>query len=135
MADEWNPEAEIKNELLDRLPPEILETFTPEQRAALWGAAKPITWRHHPIDIRISLPLLRARLFVAVVAGGERRSPDRRRRDSRTHPFFTATNLVFLVAMFVIAVAVGSVLTDVLQWVTDQLSLSAPVATGIVQPK
>ena len=27
--------------LLDRIPPEVAETFTPAQRAALWSAVKP----------------------------------------------------------------------------------------------
>lgn len=135
MANEWNPETSVSNELLDRLPPEILETFTPEQRAALWGAAKPSTWRRHPIDIRLSVPFFSMRIFMAVVSGAERRSPGRRRRDARTHPFFTATNLIFLIAMFVAAVAIGSVLTDVLQWLTDTLNLTVPTATGVLQPK
>jgi len=135
MADEWNPEVDVKNEILDRLPPEILDTFTPEQRAALWGAAKPSTWRRHPIDIRLSVPLLGSRLFLAIVSGVERRSPDRRRRDSQTHPLLTGSNIFFLIVIFAVALAVGSVLTDILRWLTDAFSLTAPMATGIVQPK
>jgi hypothetical protein len=135
MADDWNPETEVSNELLDRLPPEILETFTPEQRAALWGAAKPSSWRHHPIDIRVSLPLFGFRLFMAVVAGIERRSSGRRRRDARLRPFLTVSNILFLAAMFVIAVAVGSVLTDVLDWLNTEFNAITPTAGGMVGPK
>ena len=135
MAGDWDPETDVSNEFLERLPPEILETFTPEQRAALWGAAKPSSWRYHPIDIRLSLPLLRARLFLAVVSGIERRSSSRRRRDIQVRPLFTAANIIFLVAMFVVAVALGSVLTDVINWLADRFSMIAPAAKGVVVPK
>jgi hypothetical protein len=135
MADEWNPETSVSNELLDRLPPEVLETFTPEQRAALWGAAKPSSWRHHPIDIRISLPFFGFRLFMTVISGLERRSFNRRRRDSRTHPFFTLSNVIFLAVMFIGAVALGSVLTDLLHWLTEVFDLTVPAATGVLAPK
>jgi hypothetical protein len=135
MADDWKPEADVSNELLERLPPEVLETFTPEQRSALWGAAKPSSWRHHPIDIRISLPLFGGRLFMAVVAGAERRSGSRRRRDARIRPFLTVSNVIFLAVMFVIAVGIGSVLTDMLNWLTNEFNTVAPAASGLVTPK
>lgn len=135
MAGDWNPETDVSNEFLERLPPEVLETFTPEQRSALWSAAKPSSWRYHPIDIRLSVPLLGSRLFLTVVSGIERRSGSRRKRDSRVRPFFTAGNLVFLVAMFVAAVALGSVLTDVLDWLTHAFDQITPAAKGVVVPK
>lgn len=135
MADDWNPETDVSNELLDRLPPEVLETFTPDQRAALWGAAKPSSWRHHPVDLRISIPIGGGRLFMAVVAGAEKRSGSRRRRDSRIRPFFTASNVIFLAVLFLIAVGIGSVLTDVLNWLTNEFNIMAPTASGVVGPK
>lgn len=135
MAGDWNPETDVSNEFLERLPPEILETFTPEQRAALWGAAKPSSWRYHPIDIRISLPLPGSRLFLAIVSGIERRSGSRRRRDLRVRPLFTAANIIFLVIVFAVAVAIGSVLTDAINWLSDEFSLIAPAAKGVVVPK
>ncbi len=135
MAEDWNPETEVSNELLDRLPPEVLETFTPEQRSALWGAAKPSSWRHHPIDMRVSLPLFGGRIFMAVVAGAERRSGGRRRRDAHMRPFFTPSNVIFLAAMFLIAVAVGAVLTDALNWLTSEFNTISPAASGPVAPK
>jgi hypothetical protein len=133
--DEWNPEPDVSNELLDRLPPEILETFTPDQRAALWGAARPSTWRAHPVDIRLSIPLGIGNLFFAVVSGVERRTRGRVKRDTRTHPFLTPANLIFLVVLFAIAVGLGSVLTEALDWITAQIDALTPSAKGIVAPK
>jgi len=135
MAEDWNPEHDVSNELLDRLPPEVLETFTPDQRAALWGAAKQSSWRAHPIDIRISLPLGFGNLFFAVVSGLERRTRGRVKRDARAHPFLTPANIFFLIALFAIAVGLGTVLTDLLDWVSDQLHAIAPSAGGTVAPK
>jgi hypothetical protein len=135
MAEDWNPEQDVTNDLLDRLPPEVLDTFTPEQRAALWGAAKPSTWKAHPIDIRLSLPLGFGNLFFAVVSGLERRSRGRVKRDARSHPFLTPANLIFLVVLFAIAVALGSVLTDVLDWFSAQIAHLTPSAGGVVAPK
>ncbi|HEY1722201.1 MAG TPA: hypothetical protein VGG27_13220 [Magnetospirillaceae bacterium] len=135
MADDWNPEEDVSNELLERLPAEVLETFTPEQRAALWGAVKPSSWRYHPIDIRASLPLFGNRLFFVAVGGIERRSGNRRRRDARLRPFFTGSNVVFLAVMFLIAVGIGAVLSDVLDWFTNEFNVVAPVAHGLVDGK
>jgi len=135
MADDWNPEQDVVNELLDRLPPEVLETFTPDQRAALWGAAKPSTWRRHPVDIRISIPLVGTNLFFAVLSGIERRGRTRRVRDSRSHPFFTTANVIFLVILFAISVGLGAALTDILDWVSAQITFLAPSAGGVVEPK
>ena len=135
MAEDWNPEQDVRNDLLDRLSPELLETFTPEQRAALWGAAKPSTWRSHPIDIRISLPLGFGHLFFAVVSGIERRSRSRVKRDSRSHPLMTMPNFIFLAALFIVAVGLGSVLTEVLDWVSSQIGGLTPMASGVVAPK
>src|SRR5208282_3909864 len=135
MAEEWNPEQDVTNDLLDRLPPEVLETFTPEQRAALWGAARPASWKAHPIDIRVSMPLGFGNLFFAVVSGLERRSRGRVKRDSRSHPFLTPANVIFLIVLFVVAVALGSVLTEVLDWLSAQIALLTPSASGVVAPK
>lgn len=99
--------------LLDRVPPEVAETFTAEQRAALWNAAKPISWRRHPINLRLSFPLLGARYFITVVGGVEKRSTERRLRERRMFPLRTAGNILFLLGIggaFYLAAVLGIVL-------------------------
>jgi len=86
-------------DLLARLPPEILESLTPEQRAALWKASKSGTWKRHAINIRLSLPLFGHRMFLTIVGGADRRAPDRVRRESRFHPLRTAGNALFLISV------------------------------------
>lgn len=86
--------------ILANLPPEVVESFTPEQRAALWRASTPMSWRRFPIDLRLSLPFGRRRYFLTLVAGPERRAPERRRREETLHPWVTRLNLLFLLCLF-----------------------------------
>ena len=51
----------------------------------------PDNWRPHPLDIRVSLPLLSG-WYVAVVSGRERRSPERRAREWQKRPPGTSLN-------------------------------------------
>lgn len=99
--------------LLDRVPPEIADSFTPEQRAALWNAAKPISWRRHPINIRLSFPMAGGRYFITVVGGGEKRSEERRLRERCMFPLRTMGNILFLLGVgggFTLAAVLGLVL-------------------------
>ncbi|HLN23806.1 MAG TPA: hypothetical protein VK558_07455 [Patescibacteria group bacterium] len=88
-------------DLLARLPPEVLDSLTADQRAALWQASKSGTWKRHAINIRLSLPLFGRRMFLTIVGGSDRRAPDRVRRESRFHPFRTTGNALFLIAVAV----------------------------------
>ncbi|TVP68180.1 MAG: hypothetical protein EA342_06705 [Leptolyngbya sp. LCM1.Bin17] len=62
------------NRLLQTMPPAIAASFTPTQREALQQALVAHAWRRHPLDIRLTLPLLVTRLYVVLLAGEERRS-------------------------------------------------------------
>jgi len=87
--------------LLERLPSEVLESFTAEQRAALWQASKPMTWRRHPINLRMTayVPLLGHRTFLTVVGGMEKRERGRVVRERRLYPLRTAGNVLFLLGL------------------------------------
>lgn len=87
--------------LLERLPSEVMESFTPEQRAALWQASKPMTWRRHPINLRLTavVPFLGHRYFLTVVGGMEKRDHGRVVRERRMFPLRTAGNILFLLGL------------------------------------
>lgn len=85
--------------LFSKLSDEVLDSFTPEQRAALYQAAKSPTWRRYPVNIRLSLPVLGHRYFLTVVSGRERRNPDRIRRESVVNPLGTFGNMLFLMGV------------------------------------
>ena len=96
--------------LLANLPEAVIDSFTPEQKAALWNAAKPISWRKHPINIRMTFPFFGGRYFVTIVGGFERRSIDRIDRDRSMHPLRTAGNVLFMLGVggaFYLAAVVG----------------------------
>lgn len=54
--------------------------------------------QHHPVDLRMTLPLPGHPVFVSVLAGRERRSPERRWRERRLHPLHTLGNIVFMLS-------------------------------------
>lgn len=85
--------------LMDRLPVEVINSFTPAQRAALWNAAKPTSWRRHPIHIRLSFPFVGGNIFLTVVGGLEKRSGERRARERRMFPLRTMGNILFLLGL------------------------------------
>lgn len=89
----------VLEQLLERLPPQVLDSFTPDQRAALWVAANPTSWRRHPIHVRLSFPFFGDHFFLTVVGGMERRSEERVSRESQMFPMRTPGNLMFLLGL------------------------------------
>ena len=51
-----------------------------------------------PVNIRVTIPFVPRPIFVAVIAGTERRSAARRRLERARHPLATWGNLAILVA-------------------------------------
>ncbi len=49
----------------------------------------------HPINLRLSIPLLFKRYYVTIVVGEERRRPKRLSAERRKHPVVTRGNLFF----------------------------------------
>lgn len=99
--------------LFDRIPAEVAGSFTDAQRAALYSAVKPTTWRRHPINIRLSFPFFGGRYFITVVGGPEKRGAERLHRERRMFPFRTMGNILFLLGVggaFYLALAFGMVL-------------------------
>lgn len=99
--------------LFDRIPAEVAATFTERQRAALYSAVKPTTWRRHPINIRLSFPFLGGEYFITVVGGPEKRDKDRLAREHRVFPFRTVGNIMFLLGVggaFYLAAVLGIVI-------------------------
>jgi len=86
--------------LLDRLPANIRAQLSPEVSAAIADAAsQPI--ESHPVDIRLSVPLPFRRFYLAVLAGGERRSPQRLDSESRRRRLVRAANVVFVITLLI----------------------------------
>ena len=52
----------------------------------------------HPVNIRLSIPLLFGRYYVTIMAGKERRSSERLASERKKHPFMKLGNLVVMAA-------------------------------------
>jgi hypothetical protein len=85
--------------VFDRMPPWIVDTLTPEQKEAVYLAIRPPEWKFHPINIRISIPLIGRRYYLTLVGGEDGRSAARRQHDRHRYPLRTAANLLFITAL------------------------------------
>jgi hypothetical protein len=78
--------------LLNRMSPAIVDSFSDEQLEAIRSAL--VNPAHHPVNIRLSIPLLFKRFYFVVLAGPERRS--RIRLKAERFPLWTPANTIFL---------------------------------------
>ncbi len=51
---------------------------------------------HHPVNIRLSIPLFARRYYLTVIAGKELRGTERLAEEREKHPLATTANMVFL---------------------------------------
>lgn len=95
-----------ENWLFSRLPDQVARTLTPEQRAAIHQIVMTSAGRP-PVNIRVSFPLAKWRIYLALLAGRERRNDERRAKDRVHHPLQTLGNFFFalgLAMLFYLAV-------------------------------
>ena len=85
---------------LARIPRDIAQSFSDAQLEAIVAAFGTRRWRDHPIDIRLTIPLVGRAYYLVVLAGAERRSRRRRRAERTAHPFVTLGNAIFAPVFF-----------------------------------
>lgn len=73
----------------------------------LSGGDDPTTWVSHPIDIRLSLPFIASRFYFTIVAGREKRRPDRRLDDRSDYPLMTLGNALFGLGVTTLFMLIG----------------------------
>jgi hypothetical protein len=109
------------DQLLARLPRDVLDSLTPEQTTAIRKAVDERIWKDdHYTNIRLTIPFPWRPIYLAVVAGGERRNRIRRQSLRLQHPLRTFGNLVFAAAgaaSVLVTAAVGVlVLSSILEF-------------------
>ena len=87
-------------QIIERIPLELKESFTQEQLEALRGAIAHLSWRRHIVDIRLSW----LGIYLVVVGGQERRSNKRLRMEKESHPIWTAANILAFLFISVVLV-------------------------------
>lgn len=85
-------------QIVERIPLELKESYTPEQLDAFRDAIAHLSWRRHIVDIRLS----GLGMYWVMLAGQERRSNKRLRIERRDYPLWTAPNLLVFLTMFAI---------------------------------
>ena len=84
-------------------PADVAPTFSQAQLLAIKDFVINNRYRQ-AVDIRWSVPLIWFRFFIVVLAGSERRSPERRAADRAARPILTWSNvlviLIFLAMLF-----------------------------------
>ena len=85
------------------LAPNVRDSLSAEQLRAIRAAAEKNPWENHPVDLRFSLPTPFGRVYLALIAGRERRSAARRAMDRDRFPLLTLGNLVLLAAFLGLA--------------------------------
>ena len=73
----------------------VRRTLTPEQRTAIEAAVRKSSAHAQPADVRLHL----GKYFVRIIAGKERRSPDRLKEDLKNNPIFARKNTA-VIAVF-----------------------------------
>jgi len=81
--------------------PAVIDAAEPYAAAAPNTEAGRREWDQHPINIRMSLPLLIGRYYVTLVAGKERRRPARLEAERQKHRLDTGANttLIFVAGL------------------------------------
>ena len=94
----------IITKLLDKVPADMRESFSPDQLLALKVALGGRTWGAHALDMRWTLKLWRWQYYFVVLAGRNRRTlTDRERQVQRLGM------AVFLTTFLLMSTAVGLV--------------------------
>ena len=98
----------------ERLPPHIHAGLTAEQRTAIAGAVGQRQGAPPSINIRLSFPVPPGRVYLAIMAGRDRRGQGRRQEDRRQNPLRTMGNTIFVIAASVVfyALAAGILLAS-----------------------
>ena len=94
----------IKDRLLKRMDRDIAKSFSEVQLCELERVLTSQTTKRPPIDVRITVPFFWHRVFVTFLAGPERRSARRLKKERGKHTLWTLANIctfVFVLLFFI----------------------------------
>ncbi|BAY99264.1 hypothetical protein NIES37_32430 [Tolypothrix tenuis PCC 7101] len=86
-------------QLFAEIDPQVANSFTTEQLAAIQRGLGSSSWNRHSLDIRVSVPIPGLRFYLVLLGGSERRSQKRLRYEKGLYPFWTIKNILFLIAI------------------------------------
>ena len=100
----------FRRRLLANMPKDAANSFTDTQLAAIERALDCGRRQIHPLNLRLSIPLLWRRFYLVLLAGPEPRSAERRRNERINRPLRAVANSVVFAIFLVLLVpaTVGS---------------------------
>jgi len=108
--------------LLARFSERDLACFSQRQLQSLETACQNVAWGHHPVRLKLSLPVLFSRFYLVLLMGKERRSAS---RQAASHPHRRVEKLI---GTAVVAILVGSGLYGL--YLLQSLLFTATYAQG-----
>ncbi len=107
-----------RRRFLESMPEEVASSFTELQLEMIEHALERGKWRAHPVDVRLSIPVLWRRFYFVLLAGSERRSVERRKYERARRPVRVVADIILLALFFVLLVpaAVGSIHLISMAW-------------------
>ncbi len=88
------------------MPEEVASSFTELQIEMIEHTLEGGKWPDHPVDVRLSIPVLWRRFYFLLLAGPERRSAERRKYERARRPVRAIADMI-LVALFFRASGAG----------------------------
>ncbi len=96
----------FRRRLLESMPEEVASSFTELQLETIEHVLEGGKWRAHPVDVRLSIPVLRRRFYFVLLAGPERRSAERRKYERARRPVRVIADMILGALFFVLLVPV-----------------------------
>ncbi len=100
----------FRSRLLAKMPEDAANSVTDTQRATIERALDRGRRQIHPVNLRLSIPILWRRFYRVLLAGPEPRSAERRRGERFTRPLRAVANSVVFAVFLVLLIpaTVGS---------------------------
>jgi hypothetical protein len=112
-------------QLAETGPNAVVAPSHARQEAAEGDQSRSADWAEHPIDIRLSVPFLSRRYYLTVVAGKERRRPERLVSERARHPLDLRANIVVVLTVScIIGLALFGLQMTLGLWTFERLLVS-----------
>ncbi len=107
-----------RRRFLESMPEEVASSFTELQLEMIEHALEGGKWRDHPVDVRLSIPVLRRRFYFVLLAGPEQRSAERRISERARRPLRSVSDMIVFAVFLLLLVpmAIGSLDLIFMAW-------------------
>ncbi|MBW4468197.1 MAG: hypothetical protein KME07_22450 [Pegethrix bostrychoides GSE-TBD4-15B] len=122
------------DQLLQRMPPEVVSSLTPTQLEAFRSAFRGVQAGNHAHDLRLTIPFPGRGFYIVLLGGRERRSIQRLRAENMHHPYSTLFGSLALLSLLA-AITVPSILWLVRVNAEGQQSEIQPTAIPWLQDR